>query len=353
VTSNGGGWGDPHITTVDGVHYDFQSAGEFTALRRQGLEIQTRQKPVPSASIPLRNDYTGLTSCVAVYSAAAARVGSNRVSLQPNISGEPDPSGMQLRVNGTLTTVPEDGVLLRAGAGKDPAGEVEGRITRVGDGGYEIRNADGTQIVLTPNFWQSQQTWYLNINVYQTSATQGIMGRIADGSWLPALPDGTSVGPMPEGTQARYQVLYETFADAWRVTDATSLFDYAPGTNSATFTLDEWPRNNPRTCALQGQTSVEPAPPEVAEKACGGVTDAAQRADCIFDVTVTGETGFAESYADMQAFQPTGTGWQAPLVPPGTTPVPIPPPFPWWWILILIIILIIIAIVILRKKKTA
>ena len=38
--------GDPHIRTVDGVNYDFQSAGEFVLLRDENLEIQTRQIPV-------------------------------------------------------------------------------------------------------------------------------------------------------------------------------------------------------------------------------------------------------------------------------------------------------------------
>ena len=39
--------GDPHITTIGGIHYDFQSAGEFVALRDgNGMEIQTRQTPI-------------------------------------------------------------------------------------------------------------------------------------------------------------------------------------------------------------------------------------------------------------------------------------------------------------------
>ncbi len=39
--------GDPHLITADGTPYDFQSVGEFVALRdSDGLEIQTRQTPV-------------------------------------------------------------------------------------------------------------------------------------------------------------------------------------------------------------------------------------------------------------------------------------------------------------------
>ena len=42
--NNGTNDGDPHLTTVGGIHYDFQGAGEFVALRDgNGLEIQTRQ----------------------------------------------------------------------------------------------------------------------------------------------------------------------------------------------------------------------------------------------------------------------------------------------------------------------
>ena len=43
--------GDPHIRTVDGKYYDFQAVGEFTLLRdTEGLEIQVRQTPVPTAT---------------------------------------------------------------------------------------------------------------------------------------------------------------------------------------------------------------------------------------------------------------------------------------------------------------
>jgi hypothetical protein len=346
-----GGWGDPHMTTVDGVHYDFQGAGEYTALRKDKFEIQTRQRPVPTAGVGGANEHTGLATCVSIYSGVALRIGSNQVSLVPNLSGQPDPSGLQLRVNHKQVTLTDSGIDLRAGGGNDSKAELEGRIVKAAGGAYEFDAADGTQVVATPAYWNDQQTWYLNLNVYQASATKGIWGLIPSGSWLPALPDGSSVGQMPRPLDQRYQTLYTTFGNAWRVTDVMSLFDYAPGTNTATFTRAEWPRFNPESCAIEGQTAVQPTTPEVAAQACSAITNDAQKADCIFDVTVTGETGFAQTYGTMQGFRPHGTGWQPTLAGVGPQPTP---RWPWWlWILILILGLIIIAVLIARKMRTA
>jgi hypothetical protein len=327
VTAKGGGWGDPHITTVDGVHFDFQGAGEFTALRESGLEIQTRQTPVPTASIPVSNTYTGLATCVAIYTAVAARIGQDRVTLQPNISGEPDPSGMQLRVNGRVIDGTAAGMNLPSG----------GHVSKQADGTYEITDANGTQLVVASAYWDSQKLWYLNINVNQTSAFQGTLGRIAQGSWLPALPDGTSLGPKPTSAAQRYTDLYQKFTDAWRVTDATSLFDYKPGTNTASFTMADWPRNNPQSCAIPGQTSAQPETLAAAQQACSGVNDPVQKADCIFDVTYTGHTGFGASYEKMQKYRPRPPGWHGPPGKDTTEPGPTKPG-PWWWWIVLVLL---------------
>lgn len=277
--------GDPHITTVNGVAYDFQSAGEFTVLRdADGLEIQARQTPISTTSTLGPNGHTGLTTCVSLNSAVAAKVGSRRVTYQPNLSGLPDPSGMQLRVDGSLVTLGPGGLNL----GPD------GRISRAGDG-IRIDFPNETVLVVTPLFWDTYGVWFLNINVSHTSAVLGVMGAITPGTWLPRRPNGGSFGAKPVSLHQRYIDLYEKFADAWRVNNTTTLFDYAPGTSTATFTTQSWPMEN-QQCVIPSKEAVKPLNPERARLLCRGVTGKARQADCIFDVTVTGEPAFAKLY---------------------------------------------------------
>lgn len=315
ITSTGGGWGDPHITTVDGVHYDFQSAGEFIALRGDDLEIQTRQTAVSTPNISFRNGYTGLRNCVSRYTAVAALVGKHRVTIQPNLSGEPDPNGPdpagpQIRVDGELKTLGPDGIDLSSC--DCPAAEMksDGRIVRSADEqSIEIHYASGAKVVVVPRWWgEPIHTWFFNVEVYDTTATEGIMGLTKD-DWLPALSDGTTVGDKADKLDERYVQLYETFADSWRVgsEDKPSLFDYDDDTSTATFTLDEWPRHEPNSCLLEGEPKVEPVDIAVAEKACSEVVDENNRENCIFDVSATGHTGFADAYVRTEQLIPGAT----------------------------------------------
>jgi len=286
--------GDPHIKTVDGVNYDFQSAGEFVLLRDEYLEVQARQTAVETEAPLGANAHTGLSSCVSVNSAVAVRIGGHRITYQPNLNGEPDPSGLQLRVDGKLSSLSKGGIPLPSGARI---------ISTTAPGGIQIEAPGGTVVIITPGWWNHYQLWYMNIDVRNPRATQGVMGAIAPGNWLPALPDGSLLGPRPRDLHQRYVDLYEKFEGAWRVSSTTTLFDYAPGTSTSNFAIESWPMENPQSCALPKQPEgTPPKPPvkglalNVAEQHCKAVVANDRRANCVQDVMATGEPEFAKTY---------------------------------------------------------
>jgi lysyl endopeptidase len=293
--------GDPHIITANGVHYDFQGAGEFISLRDpDGLEIQTRQTPIATTFNPGPDAHDGLATCVSLNTAVAARVNKHRISYEPNLSGVPDPTGLQLRIDGVLTMLGASGQNLGNG----------GRIVRTSAaGGLEIDFPDATALFVTPGWWASQSKWYLNVDITRPLAadggepgsfpTGGIAGAITQGDWLPTLPDGTSMGPMPGPLHQRYVDLYQKFANAWRVTPKDSLFDYAPGTSTTTFTMHSWPLENP-PCVVPETKPVDPTTEAVAQRACRAVTGDNAHKDCVFDVMVTGNVGFGNTYVAGQ-----------------------------------------------------
>lgn len=319
--------GDPHITTANGVHYNFQGAGEYVSLRNSsGLEIQTRESPVSTSFFPGADSYDGLATCVSLNTAVAARVGAHRVTYEPNLSGVPDPSGLQLRIDGVLTALPA--------AGQDLGGG--GRIARTSaPGGLEIDfPGDPDALLVTPGWWSLASTWYLNVDVVRKPVLDGtgsepppikasvappggLMAAVPSGTWLPLLPDGSSVGSMPATLPDRYKVLYKQFGDAWRVTDAITLFDYAPGASTSTFTNAAWPPSS-GSCVLPGATPAQPVSLAVAEQACRRVSGANAHADCVFDVQNTGHLGFAGTYVSSQQAENGEEG--------GVNPPP-PPPF--------------------------
>jgi hypothetical protein len=104
---------------------------------------------------------------------------------------------------------------------------------------------------------------------------------------------------MPASLSARYNTLYKRFADAWRVNQRDSLFDYAPGTSTETFTNKNWPPEK-APCEVRGSKPLEPGSEALAEAACHPVKDKNRRADCVFDVRATGDLTLAKSYVATQ-----------------------------------------------------
>ena len=113
----------------------------------------------------------------------------------------------------------------------------------------------------------------------------------------------------------RYVQLYQTFADSWRVTDGTSLFTYASGTSTATFTDKDWPTIQP-PCKLKPQFELpgatpQPAIPEAEAKIiCKAVTEDDLFENCVLDVAATGEKSFADGYLLEQRIRLSATSVQ-------------------------------------------
>jgi len=156
-------------------------------------------------------------------------------------------------------------------------------------------------VVITPGWWNYYQLWYLNIDVRKSRAIFGLLGQIQPGNWLPAMPNGLQSGARPASLQDRYDQLYGKFADAWRVTKSGSLFDYAPGTSTATYTLEDWPQQEPSVCKLPDGWAPKlppqkPIEADIAKKQCAVIADKGLRANCATDVMRTGELGFVATY---------------------------------------------------------
>jgi len=302
LSMHGGHIGDPHTRTVDGTSYDFQSVGEFTLLKDGSrMEVQVRQTPVPAAS-SITDGHTGLTSCVSVNTAVAAQVGAHRVALQP-LRGEVH--RLQFYLDGKPTHLPADGIDL--GGHRVSAFDASGEI------GLRIDYDNHTVVTATPNLWTLHNVWYIDVAISQTGASEGVMGFIPKDSWLPRLRNGTSVGPRPESLHARYEVLYKTFADSWRVCHEDSLFVYAPGTSTETFTDRDWPAEKP-PCTLKPQFRLpgegrilENIPVAEAARICGNVADKDLHAACVFDVSTTGDKELARGYEVAQELRRYGT----------------------------------------------
>ncbi|HEY2793750.1 MAG TPA: VWD domain-containing protein, partial [Micromonosporaceae bacterium] len=263
--------GDPHLTTFDGLRYDFQAAGEFVLAHDGGFQVQVRSEPYPGSPV------------VAVNTAAALDMAGDRVEVDL-VAG-----AMQLVVNGRDTalgavTLPHGGTI---------AYTAPVRPT------LDLTWPDGSRAEIA-----AISVYGLHVTV-QPSPTHsghlsGLLGDfngatandlVARGKTLPAQPS--------------YDALYPGFADAWRITDATSLFTYPPGTNTATYTDRSFPRRPPATMASEAGASA------LCQRI--GVTDPHALADCTLDVAETGQAAFADAALDSQT-----------LLGASATPVPAP-----------------------------
>ncbi|MDP9822828.1 hypothetical protein J2S59_002637 [Nocardioides massiliensis] len=239
--------GDPHLTTLDGHRYAMQAVGEFVLARHEndGVEVQIRTAAV--------DEHVSWVDRVAVF------VGETRI-----IAGLDD-----LIIDGKAHT-------LR----KAPH-------TSDGDG-YELTHHNKVSVVETDaghRIWISRGV-RATINVVVAAAE-------ADGGWAGLLGDAD--GDVANDLSTRdgdrldldpgFDEFYDLFVAGWRVSDAESLFDYAPGEDTDTFTDLAMPQAEMTVNDLGADQRAH------AEAACGlaGVVMATALAECVLDYALTGE----------------------------------------------------------------
>jgi hypothetical protein len=286
--------GDPHLRTVNGIAYDFQAAGEFTLLRTPDgtVDVQVRQEPAAGVELGRVSNNTAL----------AARLGDHRVAIYATAVG------LDVRVDGVFQT------------GSEPIAVGGGLIERH-EQGIAIDLPDGTVI------WALSR---LPSGIYvlvEPSAGivergVGLLGPTAEGLGTPRLPDGTAL-PKPLDRHEAYQGLYVRFAEAWRLTDSTTLFDYDAGKTSASYTIADYPAA-PKVATF---TELPPAEQAAGRAACAEVADVELRDQCAYDVVVTGDPGYVRPYATIELVAEQGTAaLDAPVgAPAANAPVEVLP----------------------------
>jgi len=255
-------FGDPHLLTFDRRRLSFQAVGEF--IQAQTLDDQ----------FEVQGRYKQAGENASLVNAVAIKLGQDRVGFYAG-------QNSQLRVNEKLTTV-EDNLLVLPGGG-------------------QIYRDNGTYVVVSPNGE--------GVKVQEVSAGDGslivevVMPETQRGQVKGLL--GNFNGDSSDDIQTRtgevlpknpnYEQLYKEFGNSWRIHHRESLFDYAPGETTATFTNSSFPAKIVRTNDFSSNARA------AAERTCqaAGVTEPELLEACIFDILVTRDNRFVQVSASV------------------------------------------------------
>jgi hypothetical protein len=283
-------FGDPHIVTLNGYRYEFQAAGEFVLSRSSdgGFEVQTRAQAVPG-----RDDLT-------LNTAVAVKIGTHRLALYAQAKPDGDPH--LLRLDG-MPVAPTPGQVAALPGGAS--------ISTSGTDAF-LQMPSGERITLHTASMGSFNFVNVSISIPRSQAGK-YLGILGDGSGNTRLDlrtrDGHSVMPantygnaaaalglssaLPQADAAFHAFVNRTFADSWRVSQSESLFDYAAGTSTQTFTDRSYPRSDFRV-------ATDSLPSAIQACRAAGVSEMLL-AGCAVDTNATGNSVFAQAIAHAQA----------------------------------------------------
>jgi hypothetical protein len=263
-------WGDVHITTFDGVAYNFQAEGEFVLAKAtdpdNSFQIQVRLQPPAGAQVTLITDL-GL------------KLGNDTVTFE---------------------------------AGRTPLMYIDGAPSDISATNALINLAGGSIALINGTYrvtWNTGETMeltdsgsYLNVESLTLgpndgpNSMEGLLGPANGGTNDFQLPNGSYL-PTNNLGQISSSDLYGTFATSWAVTDATSLLDYPGGVpDTAAYTDVNFPTDAVSLTDLP--TSVQTA--ALAAAAAAGITDPVLQQQAALDYALTGSTEFLTSGANAQ-----------------------------------------------------
>jgi hypothetical protein len=284
-----GSTGEPHITTVDRVGYDFQAAGEYVLLRSHdgAVEIQARQVPIPGSAHVTRN------------TAVAARVNGRRVAIHTAEGADPP---LRVLIDGSAVDASQPIDL-----GSEPASP---RTTTRWRSASPTARSCGPSPSLPPAASTSccRRRRHLRETARACSARRGRRRTVAG-------PPRRDAAPARHEPSRRVRGEVPRFGPAWLVTDETTLFDYAAGESRAGFVLPDFPKESE-------VRTIEDIPAEKrreAEAVCAEVRDEQRLEECVFDYSITNLVAFAQLYARTFQFEqqgPVAIGAPAPAPPP-------------------------------------
>jgi len=263
-------YADPHMRTYDGRRYDLQAVGEFTLTQSttDDFDVQARMAPLfPGAPA---------TNTVAV----ATMVGTDRITLAMSDVDPTKERHLVVKVNGN--EVPS-GALPKLAAGSLR------RVRGVNGESVDVAYPDGSTM-------RVRLGAALDVAMVPADARKGkLTGLLGDFNGVG--PDDPTIGKGGAALSAApsFDEVYTQLAPAWRLTQEQSLFDYAAGESTATFTDTNFPD---RTLRASDRAIAD------AKAYCTalGVTDKGLYDDCVFDESNTHDRHTAYAYQEQQRF---------------------------------------------------